>query len=418
MDIHRLQTSAKSLAFDLHVDKAVPPVLLGDPSRLKQVLINLISNAVKFTERGGITVSVTTAGEPAAKDGEVVLEFSVADTGIGIPADKQQDVFESFLQADETITRKHGGTGLGLAICKLLVELMHGRMHLVSTEGEGSTFSFTARLAIGDPAALPKPMPDAPPPAVGHLRVLLADDNALNRYLAKALLEQHGHDVTTVENGAQALEAVREESFDLVLMDVQMPVMDGITATRAIRDPNSGVLDPDLPIVAITAHALKGDRERFIEVGMNDYISKPVSMDAFYAAISRVMEGRPAPEARESAPVKVSGAPFEREEALARLGGRTDLLGRMDEFFVRDAPVDLEGVRENLAKEDFVEAKRLAHSIKGAARTIGAARVGSRAEQLEFFCGQKDGPSCDNKLKILELELREALEFLKKEKQA
>jgi len=419
MDIHRLQTSAKSLAFDLHVDEEVPAVLVGDPSRLKQVLINLISNAVKFTERGGITVSVSLSGDAGRKDGGVVLEFAVADTGIGIPADKQLDVFESFLQADETITRKHGGTGLGLAICKLLVELMNGRMHLSSTEGEGSTFSFTARFAIGDPAALPKPAPDAPPPAVGHLRVLLADDNALNRFLAKALLEQHGHDVTTVENGAQALEAVREHSFDLALMDVQMPVMDGITATRAIRDPNSGVLDPKLPIVAITAHALKGDRERFIEAGMNDYISKPVSMDAFYAAISRVMEGRPAPAEEEPpTPEKGSSAAFDRVEALERLGGRNDLLRRMDEFFIRDAPVDLEGVKASLARKDFAEAKRLAHSIKGAARTIGAARVGSRAEQLEFFCGQKDGPSCDNKLKTLELELQEALEFLKTGPQA
>ncbi|MDD3311280.1 PAS domain-containing hybrid sensor histidine kinase/response regulator [Pseudodesulfovibrio sp.] len=417
MDIHRLQTSAKSLAFDLAVDDAVPDVLLGDPSRLKQVLINLISNAVKFTERGGITVSVTNAGEPGTGEGEAALDFAVADTGIGIPADKQHAVFESFLQADETITRKHGGTGLGLAICKLLVELMHGHMRLASIEGEGSTFSFTARFALGDPAALPKPAAYAPPPALGRLQVLLADDNALNRFLAKTLLEQHGHDVTTVENGAQALEAVREQRFDLALMDVQMPVMDGITATRAIRDPNSGALNPSLPIVAITAHALKGDRERFLDAGMNDYIAKPMSMDAFYAAISRVMEGRSAPEAEERVP-KVNGAAFDREGALDRLGGRSDLLGRMDEFFVRDAPVDLEGVRQGLAGKDFAEAKRLAHAIKGAARTIGANRVGSRAEQLEFFCGQKDGPSCDNKLKILELELREALEFLRKKPQA
>jgi len=420
-DMNRLQTSAKGLSLDIRVADDVPDILVGDPSRLKQVLINLLSNAIKFTEQGTITVAVTrSTAESDAPGEEVTLNFAVTDTGIGIPEDKQHAVFESFLQADETITRKHGGTGLGLAICKLLVELMHGRMHLNSIEGEGSTFSFTARFTVGDSAALPKAVPDAAPSDLPRLTVLLADDNALNRFLAKTLLTQYGHAVTTVENGAQALEAVKEHPFDLVLMDVQMPIMDGITATRAIRDPNSGALDPNLPIVAITAHALKGDRERFLEAGMNDYIAKPVNMEAFYSTISRVIQGRPAP-ADEPAPEngeKKTGSPFDRATALEMLGGRTDLMERMDEIFLRDAPRELEELKQRLHEKDWDEAKRLAHSIKGSARTIGAVRVGAQAEQVEFFCKQKDRESSDNKLKNLELEMKYALQFIEDELRA
>ncbi|MEF2232401.1 MAG: response regulator [Pseudodesulfovibrio sp.] len=419
MDMNRLQTSAKGLSFDLSVADDVPDILVGDPSRLKQVLINLLSNAIKFTERGGITLSVTRTGGDAP-GGEVALNFAVADTGIGIPEDKQHLVFESFLQADDTITRKHGGTGLGLAICKLLVELMHGRMHFASTEGEGSTFSFTARFAAGDAAALPKAAFEASSDDLPRLNVLLADDNALNRFLAQTLLTQYGHSVTTVENGAQALEAVREQRFDLVLMDVQMPIMDGITATRAIRDPNSSALDPAVPIVAITAHALKGDRERFLQAGMNDYIAKPVNMEEFYATISRVVNGRDKPDAEAAAPggERSNPAPFDRTTALEMLGGRTDLMARMDEIFLRDAPRELAELKGNLEKKDWDEAKRLAHSIKGSARTIGAVRVGAQAEQMEFFCKQKDRTSIDNKLKNLELEMKYALQFIEDELRA
>ena len=421
VEMNRLQTAAKGLSLDIRVAEDVPDILVGDPSRLKQVLLNLLSNAVKFTEQGGITLAVSRAqGEPDTPDGEVTLDFAVTDTGIGIPEEKQHAVFESFLQADETVTRKHGGTGLGLAICKLLVELMHGRMHIASTEGAGSTFSFTARFIVGDADALPE-TPSAPAdPDLPRLRVLLADDNALNRFLAKTLLNQHGHSVTTVENGAQALEAAKEYCFDLVLMDVQMPIMDGITATRVIRDPNSGALNPDVPIVAITAHALKGDRERFLRAGMNDYIGKPVNMESFYATISRVMQGRPAPEAEpapgESEPAGKSA--FDRSTALDMLGGRADLMQRMDKIFLRDAPGEMEELKQHLRDDNWDEAKRLAHSIKGSARTVGAVRVGAQAEQMEFFCKQKDRASIDNKLKTLELELKDALQFLEDELRA
>ncbi len=423
LDIHRVQTAEKSLMLTSHIDEDVPEALVGDPSRLKQVLINLVSNAVKFTEHGGVDIRVTMAMNPVKKNGreEVVLEFSVTDTGIGIPPDKQKAIFESFLQADDSVTRKHGGTGLGLAICKLLVELMDGRLHIKSAEGKGSTFSFTGRFEIGDPAFIPKDVSEDIEENIASLpklKVLLADDNLLNQELAMTLLSEHGHSVTTVDNGALALEAVKQDTFDVVLMDVQMPVMDGVTATRAIRDPNSGALDPSIPIVALTAHALKGDKERFLEAGMNDYIAKPIKMTEFYKTIAAAVEGRPTQ--LENAPTESVAPPaaeeaFDRKTALDMLGGRKDLLTRMDEIFLRDVPSELEELSTYINNKDWENAKRLAHSIKGSSRTVGAQRAGSQAEQLEFFCKQKDEPSAEKEFESLESEVKFALDFIRKD---
>jgi PAS domain S-box-containing protein len=422
LDIHRLQIEAKGLALEVRVAEEVPRTLVGDPSRLKQVLVNLVSNAVKFTEAGSITVSATLADGPPspAKGDGVGVTFSVADTGIGIPEDKQKAIFESFLQADDSVTRKHGGTGLGLAICKLLVELMQGKLRLESEAGKGSTFHFTGRFTVGDAKAIPEEFPGIRPAQTAKLRVLLADDNALNRELAEALLLEQGHDVVSVGNGALALEAVKEQPFDLVLMDVQMPIMDGVTATRAIRDPNSGALDPSIPILAITAHALKGDRERFLEAGMNDYIPKPIRMDAFYAAIAGAVQGRPpsGDGGQEAHGRGEGGEPFDRASALEMLGGRTDLLGRMDQIFLRDTPRELEELKDHLARQDFESGRRLAHSIKGGARTVGAVRAGAQAEQMEFFCKQKDRVSVEKELKNLESEVKSALRYLAEKKDA
>jgi PAS domain S-box-containing protein len=437
LDMHRLHATDKGLTLAAEVDGSVPRVVAGDPGRLRQVLVNLVANAVKFTETGGVTVSITRASGAAdsAPGTPLDLEFAVADTGIGIPRKKRRAIFKSFLQADDSITRKHGGTGLGLAICKLLVELMGGTLDVESVEGEGSTFSFTARFAVGDPAAVERERAtaDAAAPRPG-LRVLLADDNALNRSLALDLLAEKGYRTTAVENGAQALEAVKREHFDLVLMDVQMPVMDGITATRAIRDPGSGALDPDVPIVALTAHALKGDRERFLAAGMTDYIAKPIRIDTFYATVAAAVNH--ARHAGADAPDRAQGEPgadggdrtggdrtdgnngcpaFDRETALDMLGGRRDLLGRMDAIFLRDTPDDLAALDQAVAAGNWADARRLAHSIKGAARTVGARRAGALAEQMEFFCRMQDHASAVREYKTLESEVRSALEFLARE---
>ncbi len=423
LDIHRIQTLSKSLILDLTVAEDVPEVLLGDPSRLKQVLINLLSNAVKFTEEGSVSVDVSLTGAPTNPEvgDEVTVRFAVTDTGIGIPVDKQKAIFKSFLQADDSVTRKHGGTGLGLAICTLLVKLMQGKLRILSDEGEGSTFYFSAHFKVGDPNNvhdLIEEEIDGKALGLTNLKVLLADDNALNRQLASTLLEEQGHSCLAVENGSLALDAVREQDYDIVLMDVQMPIMDGLSATRAIRDPNSGARNPAIPIVAITAHALKGDRERFLDAGMNDYIAKPIKLSEFYTTIARAMEGAPALE--EIAPdVEIHEPehpdPFDRKTALDMLGGRKDLLTRMDEIFIRDVPGELEELQGYVNNRDWKNSKRMAHSIKGSARTVGAQRAGSIAEQMEFYCNQKDQQLAEKGFNSLESEVNFALQFIKKD---
>lgn len=419
MDLQMIPAAQKGLALSCTVDDDVPEAVVGDPSRLNQVITNLVSNAIKFTTSGGVDLHVSlTNGDASPSPGTPMkLLFSVHDTGSGIPEDKRKDIFKSFLQADDSITRKHGGTGLGLAICTLLVELMGGEIGLESELGQGSTFHFTARLKAGDPDRVQavRLRSAANAPDTPRLKVLLADDSPMNRELASTLLTEQGHEVLDVDNGVQALEALKKDHYDLVLMDVQMPVMDGVSATRAIRDPNSGVLDPDIPIIALTAHALKGDRERFMKAGMSGYISKPITMQGFYGTIARTMTEHPPKHEGEAAPPP--GQPdaatlFDRESALEMLGGRKELLKRMDEIFLQDVPKDLGRLSGLLKIRKWEEARRIAHSIKGAARTVGALRTGAIAEQLEYLCKQQDADTAGKELIILESEVEYALDYL------
>ena len=276
----------KGIALGCEVADAVPERVVIDAMRLRQVLTNLISNATKFTEAG--TISVSADYRRLRGDGRLSVE--VRDTGIGIPAGQTGQVFEQFVQIDNSLSRRTGGTGLGLAIAKQLVELMGGEISVTSTPGEGSVFRFSIRARPGGAARAEDPAPtpgvaDPQPP----LRVLLAEDNATNQYLIGAFLHAGGHSMETVADGGAAVAAVAAGGFDVVLMDVQMPVLDGLAATRAIRalpGPAGRV-----PIVALTANAMSGDREECLAAGMDDYLAKPVEAAALAAALARVGGG-------------------------------------------------------------------------------------------------------------------------------
>jgi signal transduction histidine kinase/CheY-like chemotaxis protein len=283
----------KGLALVSHVPADVPAVTIGDPGRLRQILMNLVGNAIKFTERGRIVVEVNVQSHA---DGVVVLHGSVADTGIGIPKDKQQAVFEAFRQADGSTTRQYGGTGLGLAIATRLVQLMGGRMWLESEPHKGSTFHFT--LNLGLPAAGSAPLtvdsgigsaPRALPvtPATTPMRrvhILLAEDNAVNQRVAAGILGKRGHEVVIASNGREALALFDSREFDVILMDVQMPDLDGFETTAQIRQREAQT-GRRVPIVAMTAHAMKGDRERCLAAGMDDYLCKPLDAKQLLALI-------------------------------------------------------------------------------------------------------------------------------------
>jgi signal transduction histidine kinase/streptogramin lyase/ActR/RegA family two-component response regulator len=283
----------KGLTIEESIDANVPETALGDPIRLRQVLLNLIGNAVKFTERGSIRVAVSIA-ESAGP--ELLLRFVVSDTGIGIPADKQRSIFEAFRQADGSTTRKHGGTGLGLAICAQLAKMMDGCVWVESEVGLGSTFFFTARFRRSEPgresacarvedwSARTGEKFGLPP----GLRVLVAEDNAVNQRVVSRLLEKNSVQVKVAGNGLEALSAMEHETFDLILMDVQMPEMDGLEAAALIREREKS-RGGHVPILALTAYTLEGDEARCLLAGMDGYIAKPIQPDELFGAIEQLL---------------------------------------------------------------------------------------------------------------------------------
>jgi len=279
----REQAEAKGVSLLLGLETSLPCRVVGDEIRLRQVLFNLAGNAVKFTASGFVRISASVVSEPDIA-GSLTLRFCIADTGVGIPADKIQKVFDPFTQADGGFTRKHQGTGLGLSIVKRLVELMGGTVTLQSEEGRGTTatvaIAFKAAPEDADPVpALARAQSGpqgAPGPGKGGLRILLVEDDALNLLAVKEILSSAGHTATCATNGELALAALRTRRFDLALMDIQMPVMDGLETTRRIRKGEAGAGSARMPIIAISAHAMKGDREMFLAAGMNGYIAKPV----------------------------------------------------------------------------------------------------------------------------------------------
>ena len=286
-----VQAREKGLALRCSVDRETPCRVRGDGSRLRQVLVNLVGNGIKFTSSGEVAVGVT--GESAGGK-DVLLRFSVKDTGIGIPRDKVDTLFVKFTQADASTTRKYGGTGLGLAISRELVSLMGGEIGVSSREGEGSEFRFTVRLRRQEPGKRIPPRvrvvpvrPTLPDRSYKGARVLLVEDNKINQQVARKILTRFGVAVDLATNGVEAIEMLRRDRYDLVLMDVQMPEMDGLTATATIRDPRSGVLDPAVPIVAMTAHAMREDREQCLKAGMDDYVTKPISAESVIAVLDR-----------------------------------------------------------------------------------------------------------------------------------
>lgn len=277
------QAREKGLTLTVDMADGIPAVLKGDPTRIKQVLFNLIGNAIKFTHKGGVSVLVD---EMTRADGTIGLRLAVKDTGIGIPPDKQYRLFERFTQADSTTTRRYGGTGLGLAICKQLVTLMGGSIGVDSIEKEGSTFWFTLRLPIGSGDIRPR-LSMGGLASLSPLRVLVAEDVAVNRLLMREALQRGGHTVTLVENGQLAVDAVQaSDAYDVVLMDIQMPELDGIGATRAIRA--LGGRFERLPIVALTANAMEGQQREYIEAGMDDCVTKPIDWGRLNAVLAAV----------------------------------------------------------------------------------------------------------------------------------
>jgi PAS domain S-box-containing protein len=538
-DILAMRASEKNLELACLVEPGVPTRLKGDPGRLRQILTNLLGNALKFTERGEVTVTVSLE---EAGESEALLRFAVRDTGIGIPEDKLSSLFDPFTQVDSSTTRRFGGTGLGLSISRRLAAMMGGRIGVESQAGRGSTFWFTARfqrlgpdasassgsdisglrvLAVDDNATsrrvlaglldswgchhaeadgqatalsclrdavceerpyhvalIDLQMPDAqggdvgqriradhrlddtalvlmssatrrvdadrlketgftalvskpvkssqlrgvleelagyprcpgadpdkmgrrapaPEPSRRKTRVLLAEDNVTNQKVAVKVLEKMGHRVDPVANGAEAIRALRSIPYDLVLMDVQMPEMDGLEATRGIRAGRAGPHNTRIPVIAMTAHAMKGDRERCMDAGMDDYVSKPIEPRELQRAVERWSPTESAPGAEtgrgsavDEATLPVSPAcAVDREALLNRVGGDEEVLREVVRIFLEDTPLQLEAMGKALVDRDAPTLRRLAHTLKGSSGTAGAVALQSAALALETAAAAGD----------------------------
>jgi signal transduction histidine kinase/CheY-like chemotaxis protein len=277
------RAAEKQIELACQVSNRIPARLEGDSNRLRQILMNLVGNAIKFTEHG--EVFVTAEIEETRADNSVLLHFVVTDTGIGIPAEKQEMIFESFVQADGSMTRRFGGTGLGLTISSQLVGMMGGRIWVDSQVGKGSSFHFTVSLGLlREPANQTQPAQQIAPRLPQSLRVLLAEDNEVNRQVAVEFLEMRGHKVRVAHDGLEALQIFVRDQFDVILMDIQMPKMDGFQATASIREAEKST-GTHIPIIAMTGYAMKGDRQRCLDSGMDAYITKPIRSRELFEAL-------------------------------------------------------------------------------------------------------------------------------------
>lgn len=382
----------KGLDLKCHINSDVPLILKGDPARLKQIIINLVGNAVKFTPEGEITVEVKKSDmKIPGGTGRIPLLFFVRDTGIGIPQDKQKVIFESFSQADSSTTRRYGGTGLGLAICRQLVELMGGTIRMKSTEGKGSVFYFSAVFQPGDPqaAAVAQEKEDLTNLQAKSLRILLVEDNPMNAKLALIFLRRQ-HYVVHAVNGKEALDQLKKEPFDLILMDLEMPEMDGYEASYSIRYDQSGTIDRNIPIFAMTAHTLPEYREKIFKSGMNGYIAKPLSLYQLARLVAKVkphnngLEDSHTPDVQQYQPeLPDIGEILNQEAALKRLEGDMELYYKFCRMFLSEIPGIKGKLRLAMSRGDFVALRKHAHYLKGSAAMIGAEQITHYAAHLE-----------------------------------
>lgn len=383
VDMFATSSLRRGTDLTMRVEDDVPTHVVGDETRLRQVLVNLVGNALKFTERGQVGVDVSVLPAESSGSGEPQLRLVVRDTGIGIPEERLARLFHPFTQVDASTTRKYGGTGLGLAICRLIVEQMDGSISVESRAGEGSSFAVQVPLVPATAAEPEAPQTSGPTAALSDLRVLLAEDDQVNQTVARHMLRRLGLEPVVVADGQAAVDACLAERFDVVLMDVHMPGTDGVQATSQLR-----ALLPEERrpwIVAVTANALDGDRERLIAAGMDSYLSKPVQIEALEAELSAVPDRRDrgesrleagAPSAPSAPPAQPTADPLDTGPAVVDFEAFVERTGlddaQLHRALVRELADQVDAAVQVLAGADDAERSRSLHRLLGAAATAGA----------------------------------------------
>ncbi|MBN1568143.1 MAG: response regulator [Acidobacteria bacterium] len=428
----RVRAREKGLALICSMPSHVPDLLIGDPLRFRQILMNLVDNAIKFTHAGSIVVKVELRNKAADA---AVLEFSVSDTGVGISPEDQERIFLAFTQADASTTRNYGGSGLGLTIARKLVELMNGRIWVESRPNQGSTFHFTLCLKIPqETPTVDSSTAKSPSYAVARraLRVLLAEDTPTNQKLAEYLLKKRGHIVEIARDGQQALEFVQQHDYDVILMDVQMPIMDGFQTTAAIR----GLDDPakaGLPIIAMTAHALKEDAKRCLDAGMDAYVSKPIQAEEFIGLVELLGESGENAEDQlidagmEAAGIRIldgdchqstderqiisadNAAAFDLKIGVGKCFGKYDFFLDMVDGFFDEADDAIRSLQKARLQAGTEEVRTVAHRLKNTIVYLGAKPAADAIVDVESAAGSGDMPALDRAL----VQLGQRLEELK-----
>lgn len=397
---HQIKAQQNAVDLRLRLDDRVPDLLEGDPLRLRQILNNLIGNAVKFTTSGHIDVQVS--AEPAPTPDTVVLSVSVRDTGTGIPADKLPQIFDKFTQADGSISRKFGGTGLGLAITKNLVELFQGTLSVSSQVGRGSEFLVRLPFAVSKAVAPAADAEDGPADAQqdANALILIVEDNIVNQKVIRGLLQRKGYRMETATNGSQALAMLEQFDFKAILMDVQMPVMDGLEATRRIR---AGDRWRDIPIIAMTAHAMSGDQERCLAAGMDAYLSKPVNSTDLYRVLESYV-GAAAPP-RRKVPDATEHPPIDPRLHDQVCEGPPDMVGDIVNLFLQLAGERIDRLQAAIASGELQAVSAEALTLQTSARRIAANPVADRARRIADAAGRGDTAAMRHSLLLLRSEI-------------
>ncbi|NOQ45729.1 MAG: response regulator [Desulfobulbaceae bacterium] len=416
-DLFSNKASEKGLTLASRVQEDIPKIIHGDPVRLRQIITNLISNAIKFTDHGSVHL---TAELVEQKDGACILRFEVRDTGIGLTQKHMKGIFDTFSQADTSTTRKYGGTGLGLTISRQLVELMDGKIDVKSEPELGTSFWFTVdmQVPIDQETALSEYKQEQQEAASDvhrfNCRVLLAEDNLTNQIVAEGMLELFGCKVELVVNGRQATQAVKKSEYDLILMDCQMPELDGYSATGEIREFEQQTGKSHTPIVALTAHVMSGDRDRCLEAGMDDYLSKPLHQNQLQAILEKwVPESRPGTISPIGLPVEnggsKSGAMRFNSSVLLKYRkiqnpDRPDIIGEIIESYIQSAPDLLHSIESAVRNRDSEALWQAAHTMKSSNSSVGAMRMAEICRELEIKGREENLDNCEQLLVELKRE--------------